>query len=57
MTADEQTVHNVREFLKLHYETRLKMVELSTINFERSRMGLGELQFDSVEELTKFLGN
>lgn len=57
MSPDEETVKNIRTFLKLHYETRKKMVELAEINFERIRVGLTELRFDSTEELSKFLGN
>lgn len=44
MTADEETVRRVREFLKLHYETRQRLVVIAEVNHERARRGMAELE-------------
>lgn len=49
MTADEQSVKNIREFMALHYETRVLLVERAITNFERARRGLDKLPTENIE--------
>lgn len=49
MTADEETVLRIREYLALHYETKRRLAVQAEDNFERVRMGLSEWPYDADE--------
>jgi ribosomal protein L31E len=41
---DEETVQNIRHFLRLHYEVKERLKLRAEINHKRAKQGIGDLE-------------